>query len=72
MPLSCTAVLSSTVGENSKKSHALFIEPRNYLVIEHICSRERRLLGIELRHCDLAVGINECLLIDSANSFDIA
>lgn len=46
----------------------MLLEERQNQVVEQFCGRHRRLAVVQLGKADLAVGINEGLLIDQAHS----
>ena len=52
----------------------MFIRPPTELctsISEYICSSNRYLCGVELTECHSRVGVNDCLLIDSAYPFKV-
>ena len=50
----------------------MLLKERQNLIIEYISGCDGCFGGIELRKSDFAVGINKRLLIDTANTFEVA
>ena len=72
MVLAVTAVLAASVGQYPKQWHAVLFVPRQHPVIEHIRSSNGVFAVIEFDHDGLAIAVNERLLVNAANAFDIA
>ena len=69
--LGLTAILRSSIGEDSQQRDAFFLEERKNLVIKHIRSGNRCFFGIKLSDTVLGIGINEGLLVDMSHTFNI-
>src|SRR5688572_2234975 len=71
MVLRFSLIFCTTIGKYSQKWYLLFFKERQYPVIKNIGGCNSVLALIEFGKCHPAVGINESLLINTANSFDI-
>lgn len=70
--LSVTAVFAAPVGQYSEQWHTVLFVSGEYPVIEHIRSSDGVFAVIELDHDGLAIAVNERLLVDATNPFDVA
>jgi hypothetical protein len=68
--LGSTAKLAATIGQNSQKIDAFLLKHRQYAIVQQIRRRDRALARVQLASGDLAVRINEGLLIDPTNALD--
>ena len=65
-------VLCASVGQYSQHRQSLRRVERRYTVIQQICRRNRRFGDIQLAVSDLRVRVNERLLIDTSDTFQIS
>lgn len=72
MLFDATAVLRSSVGQDSQHRQPLSLIERQYAIIEQIGGSDRRFTRIQLAVGDFRVGIHERLLVDTPHAFQIA
>jgi len=72
VPVMGTAELGAAVGQHPLQRHVVFLEERNDPVIEHVGGGDRGLAIVELGKGDLAVGVDERLLVDPADALQRA
>jgi hypothetical protein len=70
MSLGCAAVLGPAVGQHSVQGNLMLLEEGQHPVIQEIGGRDWRLPVIQFREPDLAVGIDERLLIDAPDALE--
>jgi len=62
----------ASIRQDTNQTHAMLGKGPQHPVIQQVSPGDRRLGGIELGHGDLAIAINESLLVDAAHSLDCA
>ena len=67
-----TVELWAMVREHPEDPDRMFIEERQYLVIQEICRGERGLLRVDLGKAGVAMSVKGRLLVNPANPFDKA
>src|SRR3954470_24496759 len=72
VPLRVAAVLAAAVGQHARELHVVALEQRDHAVIDEVSRRERRLAIVELGANDLAVGVDEGLLVDAPDPLHVA
>src|SRR5579859_2849860 len=72
MPLGVTAIFAAAVGQYAQQPHVVVFEQRDHAVVEQIGRRDWRLTIVKLGVGDLAVGIDEGLLVDPTNTLQVA
>ncbi len=72
MLFNSTAVFSASVSQDSEHWQLMSLEERKNLAIQDICCGDWCFCRVELSEGDFAVCINERLLIDTSNTFQIA
>ena len=72
MMLTRAAVFRAAVGENPEKINVLLLVKRQHFVVEHIGGHERILSVVEFGQGHARVSVDECLLVDLADAFDVA
>lgn len=70
--LAIAALLAASVGQYPKQWHAVVFVPGQHPVVEHFCSSNGVFAVIELDHDGLAIAVNERLLVNAANAFDVS
>ena len=65
-------VFRSAIGQDSEQRHAVLLEERQHPVIEHVGCRDRVLAVVELGKGELAVGVDEGLLVDAPDALQVA
>lgn len=66
-----TAVLCSSVGQYSQHWQVMRFVKWQHTIIQQVSSRDRCFGYIQFTVCDLRVGVNERLLINASDSFQI-
>src|SRR5690606_15925173 len=72
MMFASAAVFGPSVCENAQQIHALFFVEGQHLIVERIGGHKGILAVVKLGKGYSCVGINEGLLVDFTNAFDIA
>src|SRR6476646_5278842 len=72
VPLGIAAILGSAVSQHATEPEVVFVVERQHAIVHQIGGGDRRLAVIKLRECDLGVGVDEGLLIDSPDPFHVA
>lgn len=70
--LAVAAVLAAPVGQYPEQWNTVFFVPRQHPVIEHVSGSDGVFTVVELDHDCLAIAVNEGLLVNAANAFDVA
>jgi len=65
-------VLRATVGQHPQQRHVLFLEERQYPIVQQIRSDQRILAIIELHEGQLRISVQKGLLVDAADALDRA
>lgn len=66
------AELGATISKDTDQVDSVFLEHRQYTIVEKIRCGDRRLGRVQLAGRDLGVGVHERLLVDAANAFNCA
>ena len=72
MPLRVAAVLAAAIGQHADELYVMAFEHRDHTVVEQIRRRDRGLAIIELGTGHFGIGVDEGLLIDSSDAFQVA
>ncbi len=70
VPIVGAAELGAAVGQHALQRHVVFLEERDDAIIEQIGGGDRGLAAIELGEAELAVGIDEGLLVDASDALE--
>ena len=65
MPFGIAAVFAAAVGQYPRELHVVALEQWDHAVIDEVGRRDRRLAIVKLGANDLAVGVDEGLLVDA-------
>ncbi len=71
MVFSVTTIFSSSIGKHTHQFQVMLLEKRHNSVIEHIGSDKRIFPVIQLGKSDFGVSINDSLLINMSDTFDV-
>ena len=69
--LDFTTILCTSVREYTKHWQLMLFEVRKNSIVQYVRSCNRGFGGVELSECYFAVRINERLLVDTSNTFEI-
>ena len=72
VPLRIAAIFAAAIGQHAHELDVMAIEERDHAVVEEIGGGDRRLAIVELGEGDLSVGVDEGLLVDPPNPFQVA
>ena len=72
MPVVCAAILGAAVGQHALQGNAVLLVEWDHPVIEQVCGGDRRLAVVQLGEADLCVCVDERLLVDPSDAFQIA
>jgi hypothetical protein len=64
-------ILTQAVSENTQERYSLGVKTRNDHVIEHVSRNTRVLPVVQFAKCHFGIGIDESLLINMADTFNI-
>ena len=70
--LRVAAVLAAAIGKHAQQLDIVLIEERQHAITEQIRGRDRRFAIVQLGGSDLRIGVDEGLLVDAANTLQIA
>ena len=72
MSFRVAAILTAAVGQHAQQLDIVLLKERYNPVIEQIRCRDRRLAIVQLGASNLRIGIDEGLLVDTADALEIA
>jgi hypothetical protein len=67
VPVGRAAIFAAAVGQDAVDRDLVLGEEREHAVVQQVRRRDRRLFRVELRRSDLAVGVDEGLLVDASS-----
>ncbi len=72
VPLRVAAVLTATVSQHPQEFDFMLLEQWQHPIVEQIRRRDRRLAIVQLGASNFGIGIDKGLLVDAANTLQIA
>ena len=72
VPLRIAAIFAAAIGQHAHELDLVAVEEREHAIVQKIGRRDRRLAIIELGEGDLGVGVDEGLLVDPPDPFQVA
>src|SRR5262249_9626436 len=71
-PIRAAAVLRAAIGQNTPQRNVMALKERDYAVVEHLGTGQRRLALVEVHYRSLAVRVDKGLLVNAAHAFERA